>query len=499
MGSNYVKMFEKDYASLFEKYESSQKENKELKENNNYMKKALESLTSIESTLKELKKINEQQTKKIEELTKAMQLKDELIRKLTEEIARLKNNNKKDSSNSSKPSSTNGSKIIPNTREKSKRKCGGQKMHTAHTLKAKNIEKLLENKEKITYVENIINNSNVKKPKYVLDLVVNILVNKNITNNIDKLNDVQYGENIKSLVVYLYTSCSISFDQISDLISVLTNNKVNLSKGTLVNWINAFKNSLDDEIKVIENNLLDGEYLNVDDSNIRINGTNYYQLCLCNKHTVLLYNSKTKNASAWSNTILSEYVGILVKDGTRVFNQFNLNMAQCCSHIIRYLKGAYAFSNYKHKAPKKIIDFLNCLNIHRTKLINNGISAFSDEKYKRYISIYNKFISEWENELKDESKIIYKEEINLLERMKDKDQSEILFFLKDFRIPFTNNNAESSQRPLKVKQKIGKFRTSNGADNYCTIKSFFLTLKKRGISIIDSIKNIYMGIPVLAK
>ena len=49
-------------------------------------------------------------------------------KKLKLEIDRLKNQNKKDSSNSGKPSGTNGfKKVITNRREKSENKQGGQK------------------------------------------------------------------------------------------------------------------------------------------------------------------------------------------------------------------------------------------------------------------------------------------------------------------------------------------------------------------------------------
>ena len=49
-------------------------------------------------------------------------------KKLKLEVDRLKNQNKRDSSNSSKPSGTNGfKKVITNRREKSTNKQGGQK------------------------------------------------------------------------------------------------------------------------------------------------------------------------------------------------------------------------------------------------------------------------------------------------------------------------------------------------------------------------------------
>ena len=115
MSSNYSKLHEKEYDKLVIENEALLNENKRLKD----IEKALVSLTI---KIDELIEINKQNLKEIKK-------KDELIKKLTEEIERLKNNNKKDSSDSSKPSSNNGSKIIPNNRPKSTKSKGWQKNH----------------------------------------------------------------------------------------------------------------------------------------------------------------------------------------------------------------------------------------------------------------------------------------------------------------------------------------------------------------------------------
>ena len=479
MATNYVKLHEKQIDKLIEQNEALHQEMKEMKD---YFKETINSLKD------ELKKSNEENA----ELKKVIEL-------LNEEIIRLKNNNNKDSSNSSKPSSTNGSKIIPNSREKSNKKAGGQHKHEPHTLKAKDIEVLIKDKKNVKYITKTIDNLNKKYPKYVIDLVVDVLITENKNGNIDKLNEVQYGETIKSIVILLATDNYMSYDGIIKFISALTNNTIQLSKGTLVNWINGFTESLNDEITTIENGILGGYYVNADDSAIKINGNNYNQLCLCNANSVLLYASKTKSKEAWDKTILSKYVGIIIKDGTRVYNKYHNLKGQCCAHIMRYLKGAYEFSEKKHGVPKKISNFLRKINEDRSQKIAKEISSFTEDEIAKYLKEYDYLIELWGKELEGESKIIYKDEINLYNRMKDDQKDEILRFITDFKIPFTNNNAESAQRGIKVKQKIGKFRSENGAADYCTIKSFILSVKKRNISVIESIKNILVGRSVLSK
>ena len=67
----------------------------------------------------------------------------------------------------------------------------------------------------------------------------------------------------------------------------------------------------------------------------------------------------------------------------------------------------------------------------------------------------------------------------LLSRMEDSDKEQILYFLKDFKVPATNNQAETDQRNIKIKQKIGKFRSDDGVEIYAIIRSYINTYKSR--------------------
>lgn len=490
---DYSKLHERQIEELIEQNEALNYELKDIKKENKRLKNIEDMFISISKRLDEI-------TTSFNNLTKLYELSMKENELLKAEIERIKNNNKKDSSNSSKPSSTNGSKIIPNNREKSNRKTGGQKGHKAHTLKAKDIDKLIKDKDNIKLVKKTINDLNKKYPKYIVDLVTNVLITENEECEIDKLNEVNYGDNIKSIVILLLTDNYMSIDGVVKFISAITNNVINLSKGTIVNWMNNFKDSLKTEINEIDNELLNGYYVNSDDSTIKINGKNSNQLCIANEYAVHLYASNSKSRKAWNDeTVLSKYLGIIVKDGTKVFDDSINIKSQCGAHISRYLKAAYDFSSRKHKAPRNMNSFLNSLNRYRNTLIKNNISSFSADKILSYETRYDEIIRQWAMELSNVSNITYKDEINLYERMKGKDRKEILYFIYDFKIPFTNNNAEQAQRGIKIKQKVGKFRSFIGASNYCTTKSFILTLKKKGLSLINSIKNIINGNPVLSR
>ena len=490
MASNYSKSLYKQYEELVNKFEQQEKL---LKETNNLVK-------TLNATIKSLNEIIEEQNK---------------------EILRLKNKNDKDSSNSSKPSGTNGfKKVITNRREKSDRCKGGQKNHKPHSLTNK-LEQFINSGDVEEEIIEINKNKDNENKRYIEKVVIDVKIVKTIKRyryymyedgkyHIPRIHNqyIQYGNNIKSIAMDLMINLPNSTDGIVEFINDISNKGITLSKGTLINWENTLKDNLNHDIQIIENSILNSYYLNHDESQIKIDGNNFNIFCACNKKYVRLWSSKHKSQDAIDDIgFLPKFKGIIVKDGTELYNKYGIFLAQCISHIQRYLKGIYDFVN--HKGPKKLSDFFTKYNDIRNEYIDKKIEKFSEKELSSIISEYDHIIDEWEYELRnDANNYLFDDELRLFTRLKYDnkkmnskirgDRDEILYFLKDFNIPSTNNNAESSQRGVKIKQKIGKFRSEEGANNYLIIKSCILTFKKQNLDILESIKQVFEGKTILA-
>lgn len=83
--------------------------------------------------------------------------------------------------------------------------------------------------------------------------------------------------------------------------------------------------------------------------------------------------------------------------------------------------------------------------------------------------------------------------INRLQRKRD----EVLRFMTDLSVPFDNNGSERDLRMVKLQQKIsGCFRTSDGARNFCRVRSYLSTARKQGHSLLHSLERVFNGKPI---
>ncbi len=135
--------------------------------------------------------------------------------------------------------------------------------------------------------------------------------------------------------------------------------------------------------------------------------------------------------------------------------------------------------------------------------LNEEVNATKANKLSKKKQIlrrekYRSIINEGEKECpvaisKDTGKITVKQSKsrNLLERLRDHEDN-VLRFMVESLVPFTNNQGESDIRMFKVQQKIsGCFRTMDGSVNFCKVRSYLSTCAKNGVSVTEALELLF--------
>lgn len=450
---------------------------------------------------KEKKKLNE----KIEKLENKVEKLENENQKLRNDNDRLKKQINNNSNNSSKPPSSDIKKNIRNNREKTTKKAGGQKGHKAHFLSKKVVEEKINNKE---FEHEIIHVGQISKEytsKYILDTKISIVAKEYrfYPNKEGKIiipkeykTDVQYGTNLKTICAVLNTEGIVALDRLSDFVSCISHEKINISKGSIVNFMKELDNKSQYIIKNIENKILNSELLNTDATTARCENRNICVRTYSTKKLTLLVPTYGKGKKHIEETnILNRYTGNLVHDHETVMYNYGNKHIECNVHVSRYLKGCY--ENTQNKWALKMRSFLCSLNEYRKKLKLKEIFKLEKGQLERYSNRYDEILEEGYSENKKvKSKYLRQEEQRLLNRLK-KYKENHLMFLYDFNMPFDNNLSERDLRHVKIKQKVsGHFNSMKGIKIYLNIKSIIGTLKKQGRNFYKEIFNIYENIPV---
>jgi len=452
---------------------------------------------------------------------------------LKDENKRLKEIINKDSSNSSKPPSTNdgfkdSKKASSNSKTKKSR--GGQKGNTSNNLKKvsnpDHIEKLEINNCKNCNHSLLDVDSKVTGTKQLFDIpqiqlevteyqqhsktcpCCNTINKPNYPANLKSY--VQYGDNIKTFIAYLNTYQMLPYDRISELLEDFISHKI--SNGTIYNMLNSFYDKLIPFENDIKKLLLNSEVIHVDETGNRVKDKLYWT------HTVstsivtyyMIHQKRGKEAMDIMD-ILPNFNGIAVHDHWKPYNKYNCTHSYCNAHHLRELVGVT--QNEKVRWASDMHSLLTNMNNYIYKLKENSKLKPSKGKIQHFYQQYDNICQsalkfypppteipkvansgcEANFPRKTKRKPKQSKGKNLLDRFvayKD----EILRFFTNLLVPFTNNLAERDLRMIKVKEKIsGCFASFKGAEIFNRIRGYISTIKKNNRSVLDELRNALVG------
>jgi transposase len=455
--------------------------------------------------------LQQQQIQQLTAINKALLLQ---VKLLTERVTELENNQKKNSSNSSKPPSTDIGKV-PRTkslRESSGKLPGGQVGHKGSTLEATATPDIIE----VHRVETCSccgkDISRLKsldcERRQVFDIPpVRLWVTEHRSeikhcphcNTInrggfpDGVNQpVQYGKEIQKLAVYFSNYQLLPYDRTAQLFKDLLGHRISVA--SLVSMNRRCADNLGNFIIQLAEALSDEPVLHADETGYYYNGVrNWLHVLTTEQYTLYLPHAKRGKEAMESMGVLAHYEGRLIHDFWKSYFEYECFHGLCNVHHLRDLTYCAEIENSRWAAEMK--QLLTDLHekVEQAKEANKASLTAGQISY--WSGKYDKLIKAgWQQHpppLKQKGKrgtVKQTKTQNLLQRFGDYKES-ILAFARDFTVPFSNNLAEQAIRMMKVKQKIsGCFRSEQGAKNFAVIRSYISTMQKQGKAILDALE-----------
>ena len=304
----------------------------------------------------------------------------------------------------------------------------------------------------------------------------------------------QYGNGVKAHSVYMSVQQLIPCERVSEHFAGQMG--LPLSSGTVHNFKQEAYTLLEPYETWVKEQVKNSKIIHTDETGIVIEGKRVWLHVAGNEHYTYYYPHQKRGKEAMDEAgVLGGKAGVLIHDHWKpYFTYDNKEHGLCNAHYLRELTAA---SEEGQKWPERMAELLTCTNNQTTE----AGGKLQEEDRRRVRKKYRRILADAEEEnplsaRRGESKrgrIAQTKTRNLIDRM-SYHENDILRFMTDTDVPFTNNQAERDIRMAKVQQKIsGSFRSWDGASYFCRIRGYLSTCEKHNISSADALKTLFNG------
>jgi transposase len=301
---------------------------------------------------------------------------------------------------------------------------------------------------------------------------------------------VQYGSLIAAMVTYLHTWHFIPEDRLAELMKDIFG--VDLATATIATMVGNKATNLAGLAETIGEHAKKAPVKHADETGYRVSGKLQWLHVLT---TCLLTFYKVAQRRG---DIITDLTGIVVHDHWHCyFTLTGVLHALCNAHHLRELKALIEIEKESWAATMFRFLQLAChaanLSRRRQQPLKPSFLLWLSSRYDRIVAAglaFHEALPPLEPPVgtrKKRGRVKRRVGHNLLIRLRDH-KEDVLRFLTDPRVPFTNNLAEQAVRMMKVRLKIsGSFRTMAGAHAFVTIRSVLATARKQGWNILETL------------
>ena len=439
-----------------------------------------------------------------------------IIERLMQRVSELESRLSQDSSNTSKPPSSDplwkrSNRKTSNNSKARGRKPGGQKGHKGYKLKK------FEHPDKFESHQlsqcSICGSQDLEEQSIVCRQVLDIPEPKfEVTEHqihqyrcgccrnkvqggrsLGLNQEIQYGQRLKGLVSYLNVYQLIPYKRLTEVVYHLFGIKI--SQGTISNFNKELQKGVGSYLESAHQMFIsDSRLIHSDETGCMVNKKLHWVHVYSDLLKTLLFGHAKRGKEAMQDiAILDQTKATVIHDRFHSYLTYeDIEHGLCNAHILRELKTIIpnAPNNWPDQIKKLLLEAKK-KKAHKP-LANRQITRFVN-KYESILRKQRSHYQEKENQLIRNNNTRGKPK-----RSKDhnlfialwKYRKMILKFITHHSVPFDNNLAERDFRMLKVKMKISnQFKTLEWLNVHNDIRSYVSTAIKQKLNVFDAIYN----------
>ena len=255
----------------------------------------------------------------------------------------------------------------------------------------------------------------------------------------------------------------------------------------------------------------DSPVVGADETGLRVAGRGgWVHVARTDELTHLAYDPRRGCEAMRDIGILPRLRGTLVRDGYLSYTRFEqCRHGLCNAHLLRELVFISESDPAQEVWTKPLASLLLEIKGAASEARASGGAQLSEAAQGAYLRRYDRLVKKANKlnpqpredgagagdspERKRPTLSPQRRLVNRLLRRRD----EVLRFMSDLKVPFTNNGAERDLRMVKVQQKVGGcFRTEDGARDFCRVRSYLSTARKQGHPLLHALERALAGKPL---
>lgn len=300
-----------------------------------------------------------------------------------------------------------------------------------------------------------------------------------------------YGPGVRALVAYLSVYQHLPTDRMARLLDDVFGAPV--SMGTIANIVTEAGGLAAPAVAQITRLLAQAKVVCFDETGARAAGRLHWLHSASTSGLSLLTVHPRRGKPAMDDAgVLPDFAGVAVHDGWRPYYSYpQVTHGLCNAHHIRELT---ALVEAGQEWAACLIETLLQANTFATDARAAGLDAVPVEQVAAIRARYGGLIVQGH----EANPIVAGQRkqtkaANLVRRL-DRSRDDVLRFLSDLAVPFTNNQAEREVRMTKVQQKIsGCWRTLAGAQAFAATRSYIATARKQGLEPLKALRRAFTG------